>query len=472
MEIKFGTDGWRDVIAESYTFENVHQVARGAALYFKKLPNASSGVMVGYDARFLSREFAELTARVLAAEGLKVLIAKSVVSTPATSLTIVKKKLCGGVMITASHNPAKYNGFKIKGEYGGSALPDAIAKIEAATNSDANRSRTSKDFHSGQIASFEQFQKEGRITEVDAKAIYVKELARLVKLDRIKRSKIKIAYDPMYGAGVGNLETLLPSAVILHDVWNPGFGNTRPEPLADTTKELAKLIVEQGFDIGLITDGDADRIGAIDENGEFFSSQMILCLLLKYLVEVRRQKGMVVVSESVTSMVEKMCTNYGLKLQRTPVGFKYITEYMLKGGVLIGGEESGGIGIPSLHIPERDGLFNGLLLCEICGHYKKPLGVLVAELEKQYGPHKYDRFDYHTTDEHKKQVLDRAKKGFSEIAGLKVLKTSSLDGFKYSLDKGAWLMIRASGTEPLLRYYAEAPSTALVKKLLAFAKSL
>lgn len=472
MQIKFGTDGWRDIIAENYTFENVHRVARGAALYFKTLPNAASGVMVGYDARFLSREFAELSARVLASEGLKVLIAKSVVSTPATSLAIVKKKLCGGVMITASHNPAKYNGFKIKGDYGGSALPEAITVIEEATNSEANGAKTSQDFHSGAIPSFEQYQKEGRISEVDAKAIYIKELARLVKLDRIKRTKIKIAYDPMYGAGVGNLETLLPSAVILHDVWNPGFGNMRPEPLADTTKELAKFIVEQGFDLGLITDGDADRIGAIDENGEFFSSQMILCLLLKYLVEVRKQRGMVVVSQSVTSMVEKMCAKYELTLQRTPVGFKYITEYMLKGGVLIGGEESGGIGIPSLHIPERDGLFNGLLLCEICAHYKKPLGVLVAALEKEYGPHKYDRYDFLTTDERKQKVLDRAKQGFTEIAGLKVLNTSTMDGFKYTLEKGAWFMLRASGTEPLLRYYAEAPSAALVKRILAFAKLL
>lgn len=470
MQIKFGTDGWRDVIAEHYTFENVHRVARGAALYFKKLPIAGQGVMVGYDARFLSREFAELSARVLASEGLKVFIAKTIVSTPATSLTIVKKKMAGGVMITASHNPAKYNGFKIKGYYGGSALPEAIAEIESATNSDANGKQASADF--GKLPTFAEFQAQGKITEVDAQSIYLKELAKLVKLDRIKRSKIKVAYDPMYGAGFGTLEHLLPNAAILHNVWNPGFGGTPPEPLAQNTKELAKFITEEGYDIGLVTDGDADRIGAIDENGEFFSSQMILCLLLKYLVEVRKEKGMVVVSQSVTSMIDKMCAKYGLEIDRTPVGFKYITEYMLKGDVLIGGEESGGIGIPSIHIPERDGLFNGLLLCEICGHYKKPLGALVAGLEKEYGPHKYDRYDFHTTDDRKKQVLDKAKKGFSEIAGLKVKETSTLDGFKWTLDKGAWFMLRTSGTEPLLRYYAEAPTAAMVKKILTFAKSL
>ncbi len=472
MTIKFGTDGWRDLIAENYTFENVHRVARGTALYFKKQPNAAAGIIVGYDGRFLGREFAELTARVLASEGLKVFIAKTVVSTPAVSLAIVKRKLAGGVMITASHNPAQYNGFKIKGDYGGSALPEGITEIEQATNSEDNARKIAADRNANALPSFDDFVAQTRIEELDAKSIYIKELAKLVKIDRIKRAKLRVAYDPMYGAGVGNLEQLLPTATILHNVWNPGFGHTRPEPLPDTTKELAKYIVENRFDIGLVTDGDADRIGAVDENGEFFSSQMILCLLLKYLVEVRKEKGLVVVSQSVTSMVDKMGAKYGLRIQRTPVGFKYITDYMLKGGVLIGGEESGGIGIPSLHIPERDGLFNGLLLCEICAHKKESLGELVADLEKEFGPHKYDRYDFHTTDEKKRQVLDKAKAGFSEIAGLKVLNTLTMDGYKFGLENGAWFMLRASGTEPLLRYYAEAPTMALVKKILAFAKGL
>ena len=199
---------------------------------------------------------------------------------------------------------------------------------------------------------------------------------------------------------------------------------------------------------------------------------MILCLLLKYLVEVRKKKGDVVVSLSVTSMIDKMCKKYKLKVKRTPVGFKYITEFMLKGNVLIGGEESGGIGIPSIHIPERDGLFNGLLLAEICAHYKKSLAELVKDLEKEYGAHEYERYDFHTTDDRKQQVLEKAKKGFDKIAGLKVTNTNTTDGFKYLLDGGAWLMIRTSGTEPLLRYYAEAPKKETVKKLLDFAKKL
>jgi phosphomannomutase len=470
MQITFGTDGWRDVIAENYTFENVHQVSRGAALYFKKYPKAKAGVFVGYDGRFLSREFAELSARVLAAEGLKVYIANSVVSTPATSLAIVKKKLAGGVMITASHNPAQYNGFKIKGYYGGAALPEIVDEIQKDTNSEENRKHTAKQ--SAALPTFEAFIASKKIIEIDAKDIYLKELARLIDLNKIKRSKIKIAYDPMYGSNVGCLETLIPDAAVLHNVWNPGFGRTRPEPLPDTTKEISKYVVQNRCDIGLVTDGDADRIGAIDENGNFFSSQMILCLLLQYLVEVRKEKGSVVVSQSVTSMVDKMCEKYKLKVIRTPVGFKYITQYMLKGDVLIGGEESGGIGIPSLHIPERDGLYNGLLLCEICAHSKKSPGELVANLEKEFGPHKYDRYDFHTTHEQKAAVLAKAKKGFAEIAGLKVKSVSTLDGYKFTLDKGAWFMLRASGTEPLLRYYAEAPTMALVKKILAFAKAL
>ena len=471
MQIKFGTDGWRDVIAENYTFENVHRVARGTALYFKKHPRAKAGVLVGYDGRFLGREFAELTARVLASEGIKAFISTSVISTPGTSLAIVKKKLAGGVMITASHNPAQYNGFKIKGDYGGSALPDAITEIERVTNGPENSRKVAEVRNADALRSFADFVARKQIEEIDAKAIYIKELAKLVKLDRIKRAKLRVAYDPMYGAGVGNLERLLPDATILHNVWNPGFGHTRPEPLPDTTKEIAKYIIEHRLDIGLVTDGDADRIGALDERGEFFSSQMILCLLLQYLVNVRKEKGRVVVSQSVTSMVDKMCAKYGLEIIRTPVGFKYITEYMLKGGVLIGGEESGGIGIPALHIPERDGLFNGLLLCEICAHQKKSLRELVDGLEEEFGPHKYDRYDFHTTDKKKQQVLAGAKKGFSEIAGLNVLNTITMDGYKFQLEKDAWFMLRASGTEPLLRYYAEAPTMAMVKRILAFAKS-
>jgi phosphomannomutase len=242
--------------------------------------------------------------------------------------------------------------------------------------------------------------------------------------------------------------------------------------LPQNTLDFATFVVEGGFTLGLVTDGDADRIGAIDENGTFFSSQMILCLLLKYLVEVRKTKGTVVVSLSVTSMIDSMCTKYGLKLQRTPVGFKYITEYMLKGGVLIGGEESGGIGIPSLHIPERDGLFNGLLLAEICAYYEKTLGELVSDLEKEFGVHAYDRFDFHTTEARKTAVLKKAAAGLKTIAGLNVVNTVTKDGFKFELANGSWLMIRSSGTEPLLRYYAEASSPATVKKLLAFAKAL
>jgi phosphomannomutase len=470
--IKFGTDGWRAVIAEDYTFERVHQVALGAAKYFKKHPKSGGGIFVGYDARFLSREFAELTARVFANEGLTAHLATTLVATPATSLAIVKKKLAGGVMITASHNPARYNGFKIKGDYGGAALPDAITEIENITNSEENKAEALKAHRECTLPSLAEFIKQKKIKNLDAKTIYINELRKLINLDKIKRSKFKVAYDPMYGSGIDTLEHLLPNAAILHDVWNPGFGGTNPEPLPQNVEELAKFVVEGRFDIGLVTDGDADRIGAIDERGNFFSSQMILCLLLKYLVEVRKLKGDVVVSQSVTSMIDLMCAKYSLTVKRTPVGFKYITDFMLHEDVLIGGEESGGIGIPSIHIPERDGLFNGLLLCEICGHYKKSLAELVRDLEREFGPHKYERFDFHTSDVRKTKVLDKAKAGFQKIAGHKVLSTSTLDGDKYLLEGGGWLMIRSSGTEPLLRYYAEAPTMDEVEKLLAFARKL
>ncbi len=470
MAIKFGTDGWRDVIAENYTFENVARVSLAAARYFKTLPLKKNGVFVGYDARFLSREFAELTARVLASEGLKVYISTEICATPATSLAIVTHKLAAGVMITASHNPAKYNGFKIKGSYGGAALPNAIAKVEKECA--AIEKKTDITAYLAKLPSFADLQKKKYIISIDAKKLYINKLKKLVKFDLIAKSKLKLAYDPMYGSGIETLEYLLPTVSILHNVWNPGFGSTPPEPLPQNTTDFSKFIVQGKFDLGLVTDGDADRIGAIDEKGNFFSSQMILCLLLKYLVEVRKKKGSVVVSLSVTSMIEKMCVKYGLQLYRTPVGFKYITEYMLRGGVLIGGEESGGIGIPSVHIPERDGLFNGLLLAEICAYYKKTLSVLVKDLEKEFGNSRYERFDFHTTDIRKNKVLAKAKAGFKTIAGKTVLKTITEDGFKFILTDGSWLMIRTSGTEPLLRYYAESSTDATKEALLSFAKAL
>ncbi len=468
MPIKFGTDGWRDVIAEDYTFENVAKVSYATAAYFKTLDRIENGIFIGYDARFGSREFAELAARVIASEGIKTYLATSIVATPATSLAIVKKKLAGGVMITASHNPAKYNGYKIKGWYGGAALPDAINAIEKNVDKlESGNLRPRRE-----LLSYDDLVKSKKILPLDAKKMYIERLGTLVNLALLKKSKLRIAYDPMYGSGIDTLEYLLPDAGILHNVWNPGFGGTPPEPLPQNTKEFANFVVEAGYDLGIVTDGDADRIGAIDEFGNFFSSQMILCLLLKYLVEVRKKKGDVVVSLSVTSMIDKMCNKYKLTVQRTPVGFKYITEFMLKEKVLIGGEESGGIGIPSIHIPERDGLFNGLLLAEICAHYKKSLAALVKDLEKEYGAHEYERFDFHTTEDRKIQVLQKAKKGFTTIAGMKVESTNTRDGFKYLLDGGAWLMIRTSGTEPLLRYYAEAPKKEMVKNLLNFAKKL
>ncbi len=470
MPIKFGTDGWRDVIADEYTFANVAIVARGAAHHFLKHPKRANGVMVGYDARFLSREFAEIAACMLASEGLKVYISSTIVATPATSLAIVKKKMAGGVMITASHNPAQYNGFKIKGDYGGAALTEVIAEIEKNTNSNDNKKESAKWF--ADRPQFDTMLKAKMIKEIDAKGMYLEELRTLIDLKRIKRSGISIAYDPMYGSGIQTMEHLIPDAGILHNVWNPGFGGTNPEPLPQNTEDFAKFVVEGKYDLGLVTDGDADRIGAIDERGNFFSSQMILCLLLQYLVEVKKKKGLVVVSQSVTSMIDKMAKKYELTLQRTPVGFKYITRYMLDGNVLIGGEESGGIGIPSLHIPERDGLYNGLMLAEICGYYQKSLGELVRDLETEYGPHKYERFDFHTTDQRKQQVLKKASGGFRNIAGEEVQNTSTLDGYKYVLASGAWLMIRTSGTEPLLRYYAEAPTDVQVQKILEFAKKL
>ena len=458
VEIKFGTDGWRGIIGEDFTFENVEKVALAFSRFYKQHALIGNGVVVGGDARFASQDFALRVAQVIAGQGIKVWFCEKVVSTPMVSLAIIKKKAAAGVMITASHNPARWNGFKIKGDFGGSALVSDIKKIERILANIIAAGSPQK------LRSVEELRKNGMITSINVHSLYLQEIKRKIDLKAIKQSGMRIAYDVMYGSGLGVMKELLPNVVCLHDEHNPGFKGIPPEPLAQNVPELITLVTRENFDIGIITDGDADRLGAVDEHGVFISTQLIIPILLKYLHVYRKQKGSVVRTISVSDIVGRMTEKYGLKLYQRPVGFKYVTELMITEKVLIGGEESGGVGM-SIHMPERDGIFNALLLCEYLAKRKMTLGQAVAEIYEEFGRVYYDRIDFHTTENKKKAILAACDKGVKKLAGLPVLSTETIDGYKFRIE-GGWLLIRASGTEPILRFYAEADSDKKVKALL------
>jgi phosphomannomutase len=457
--IKFGTDGWRGVIADDYTFINLEKVALATARYFARAKKKKNGVVIGYDARFMSKEFAELSATVLANAGITVKLADSIVSTPMVSLLTLRENAAGGIVITASHNPARYNGFKIKGDFGGPAHPEMIERVEK----ELSRVMKLKKLPPAKRTLGELLSK-GKIMPIAMKQRYLDDLAMKIDLELIRRSGLRILYDVMYGAGQGVLDGVLPGVRQIHETFNPSFGGTNPEPLAQNLPELIEGVKTGKYDIGIATDGDADRIGAVDEKGNFVDSHRIFCLLLKYLVEQKKMTGEVVKSLSVTQMVDRQCARYGLKLVETPVGFKYICRYMTEHDVLIGGEESGGLGVKG-HLPERDGIFLGLMLCEMMAVRGKTLGALVQELMDEYGVHEFRRVDMHLTEKEKGSVMKQFRRGVSQIGGYAVTGRDDADGHKFFVD-GGWVLVRASGTEPLIRVYAEGRSTAMVDALL------
>ena len=456
-QIKFGTDGWRGLIAADFTFENVRRVALATANYFKRHKKIKNGIVIGYDSRFLSREFAEATAEVLANKGIKVIISDKISSTPMVSLLTTKFKAAGGVVITASHNPAKYNGFKIKGEFGGPAHPEMIERVEKELKKVLKSKVESKK-------TFAELVKKGTIKKLDFTSLYVEDLRTKLDLPLIETSGLKIAHDAMYGAGQGVMSQLLPVRAEMRSSYNPSFGGGHPEPIPQNLKDLSSAVVMKGCDLGIATDGDADRVGALDENGAFVDSHRIFAILLKYLVTEKHMKGEIAKSISVSSMINKMCAKYGLKLRETPVGFKHLCRLMTERDILIAAEESGGLGLKG-HLPERDGIYVGLLLAEVMAARKRKLSELVEELMIEFGWHYYNRIDAHMTEKEKQRILAAYKKGVKSLAGSPVQKVETGDGYKLFIEHG-WVLVRASGTEPLIRFYAEADSAMRVDALL------
>jgi phosphomannomutase len=462
-KIKFGTDGWRGIIADDFTFENISKVALATANFYKRHKKIKNGIVVGYDSRFLSQEFAEKVAEVFGNCGIKVILSDKISSTPMVSLLAKKMNAAAGIVITASHNPAKYNGYKIKGDFGGPAYPETVAKVEKELARVIKKKVNIKK-------PFEELVKKGVIRRIDFTSIYIDDIRSKLNIDLIKSAGIKIAYDAMHGAGQGVIDQILPLKASIRGDYNPSFDRDHPEPLPQHTKGLIEAVVKNGCDIGIATDGDADRIGAFDEKGEFVNSQRIFAIFLKYFVEEKKMTGEVAKSFSVGQIIDKMCRKYGLVLHETPVGFKHLCSLMTERDILIAAEESGGIGVKG-HLPERDGIYNGLLLCEIMAVRKKKLSELVEELMNEFGWHYYDRYDAHLTEKEKNRIMAYYKKGPKQIAGFSVQKIDTKDGFKLFVENG-WVLIRASGTEPLIRFYAEADTQEKVESLLKAARGV
>ena len=457
--IKFGTDGWRGIIAQDYTFDNVSKVALATARFYKKHKKAKNGILIGYDTRFESQEFAERSAQVIASTGLKVILSDGYCPTPALSLAIPKFDAAGGVVITASHNPAMYNGFKLKADFGGPEEVEYVAKVEKEANKTPQKSIDAIK------KSFDDLSKKGLIRKENLRQIYIDDLKKKIDISAIKNARLRIAHDAMYGAGQRILNQLVEDAVVIHNEFNPSFGGQHPEPIAMHLAELMKFVPQGNYSVGLATDGDADRIGAVDEHGNFVGPQEVYALLLKYYYEIKGLRGEVVKTVSVGEMPDILAKQYGLTLTELPVGFKHVAAVMISRDVLIGGEESGGVGLKG-HIPERDGLFLGLTICEMMAKRGKTLGELVKELFDQVGPHIYRRIDVRTTEQYKQKVLGKLKKGLKEVAGHKIDHVLTIDGYKYFFADGGWMLVRTSGTEPLIRYYCEAESKEKVDKIL------
>jgi len=449
-KIKFGTDGWRAIIAREFTTENIARVAEGTAGWLLSNQPKGTAVVLGHDCRFGGALFTETVAKVLAHYEIKVFIAKGFVSTPMISFGTVKHKANLGIIITASHNPADYNGFKLKGHYGGPLLPKEVEEIEKLIPE-----KCSLDVDSISISS-------PFIQTVDLESLYCKHIQKNFDLKAIRKSKMNLAYDAMYGAGQNALKRLMPETILMHCEHNPSFNGIAPEPIAKNLREISELIKITNKKKGirkivsaLATDGDADRLGLFDSKGNFIDSHHIILLLIHYLCKYKKMKGKVVVAFSVTPRIRKMCAHYGLELQVVKIGFKYICGIMIEEDVLLGGEESGGIAIKG-HIPERDGIWIGLTLWEFMAKSGKSLQELIEEVYKITGSFAFERNDLHLSEAIKNKIVSNCLSGkYTSFGKYKIERSEDLDGWKYFFNENDWLMIRASGTEPVLRTYAE-----------------
>ena len=469
-QIKFGTDGWRGVIADDFTFANVRIAAAAISAYIHAQEDAAKGLCVAYDTRFGSKAFARACAQVASATGIPVMLAGAVTPTPALSYGVRQRGAAGGIMITSSHNPAQWNGVKYKGWYGGSGKLSMIAAIESYLDKPVPRPA-----------------QPAPIVEVDFLPGYLAAIKSFADLDLIARSGMKFCIDSMYGAGGTILSDIFSALGVAHvqirSNPDPLFPGINPEPIEPHIRALGEATVANHCHAGLCTDGDADRIGATDEHGNFVDPHKIYSVLLSWVLRRKGWPGAVTRAFNTTKMLDRICAKHGRQLIEHGIGFKFVCDYMLEREILMGGEESGGIGFQR-HLPERDGLLNALLLANVMAEEGKTLGQLVADLQAEYGEHQYSRIDLHIPDNVKNSAIARAKAlktGDPIFAGMKILRQENLDGVKFYLSNPeaktkpnaaeTWLLLRASGTEPLMRIYSESCSKESVAKLLESARA-
>jgi phosphomannomutase len=444
LKIKFGTDGWRAIIAQDFTTENVARVSAAVAKWLKLQQNDNT-IVIGHDCRYAGELFVETAIKVFCNAGIKVLSAKSFVSTPMISYAVLKHGAQQGVVITASHNPPTYSGYKLKGPHGGPTSPAIITDIENLI----------PDHSIDTVGTLAEFEAKGLLKYIDLEQEYIDYLHTKFDIEALNNSRFRLAYDAMFGAGQNVIRRLFPKAVLLHCERNPLFNNTAPEPLHKNLLALSATMANTPeLKIGLANDGDADRIALYDEDGTYVDSHHIILLLTHYLHKYKNMSGKVAIAASTTLRVNKLCQIYNLPCEVTPIGFKYISEIMNKEDVLVGGEESGGISIKG-HIPERDGIYDGLVIWEAMHQTGKSLKELCQEIYDTVGYFFYHRDDLHLTEEKKQNAVAKCTAGITQFGTFNVTDTLTIDGFKYMLTNDCWCMVRASGTEPVLRIYAE-----------------
>ena len=457
-KIKFGTDGWRAIIAKEFTVENVARVSEATGEWLLKNYDDPT-VFVGHDCRFAGALFMETSVKVLLKMGLKVRMSEGFVSTPMVSLAAQRYNCQIGVVITASHNPPAYNGYKLKADFGGPLAPQHVKEVEDLIKDICGVAY--------QDVNFENYTVNGTLRVDDIETMYVEHVKNNFDLQAIQDSKMNLVYDAMYGAGQRVLPRILPNVNLLHCDYNPSFMGQAPEPIGKNLQELEQYIkTKENVECALATDGDADRIGMFNGAGEFIDSHHLILLLIHYLVKYKGQTGKIAIAFSVTPRVKKLCDHYGLEVITTKIGFKEIASIMVTDDVLVGGEESGGIAVKG-HIPERDGIWMGLIIWEFMAKSGKSLDELIDEVYEIVNPFKFERSDLHITEELKQSIISNCKAGvYKGFGDYSIKNVETLDGFKYFIDDERWLMIRPSGTEPVLRVYAEAPTLEEVRKIL------
>ncbi len=447
--IIFGTDGWRGVIAEDFTFENVRRCAHGMAQYLDATKQTTRGLVVGYDTRFESDLFAQAVAEVIAAHGIKVYLVDRPTPTPVISFAILDKKAHGAVNLTSSHNPPIWGGFKVRADYAGAIAPEGLKQIEALIPPPEGVKRIR----------FQDAQEKGLIEIFDPKPAFLKQLDKLVNIDPLRKAGLTVAVDSMWGAGMGWFKSLLAGGttrvVEIHNYRNPAFPEmNNPEPIPPNVNGLMELVKREKAHVGIATDGDADRVGGSTEKGVFIHQLQMYALLTLYLLEVRGLRGPIVKTLNTTSMLDALGKRFNVPVYETGVGFKYVAPKILETNALIGGEESGGYAFRG-HIPERDGIVAGLFLLDALVQTGKTPSQLLDHLFELVGPHYYERIDTDFPEERRSEITSLLQSKPSEIAGFKVTGINTMDGFKYLLDDGGWLCIRFSGTEPIMRFYVE-----------------